>query len=248
MSDVGLDLGVMGDTRIIPGGELGSVGTVFVGRVANEATLRAARRHWLEASPDDFAVLADGGWVDKGSGQVYELLQSDPLFAPNPHELASLFTVVGERIIFLRKKEGVTLETLARDRAEQARDVEKAAEQERRFREKQPKAPVTMAQVYGDRFAISLRRAAELVLDAGGTIERDEWGGIRVSLPTLLVGEPLLEQDARKPLLEAAEVLSAGRRVVVAVLDDAEGARSRKKPRLDERLPDKPVTIGGGVA
>jgi hypothetical protein len=59
----------------------------------------------------------------------------------------------------------------------------------------------------------------------------------------------VLEQEARRDLSAAADVLAAGWRVVLSCLDevDAEPGRSRKPKDLLAVLPDKHVSLGGGV-
>jgi hypothetical protein len=243
-------IGTIGGRRVGEGGAPGSVGTLMSGRSANDHNLRQARKVWPEADARDFADLPDGsGWYDRATGQAYELLGSDPMFSEHGRELCDVFTVASGRILFLRKRDGVTLDTVERSLVEQARRAEQAADQGRRFRERQPKRPVLLSDAYpGDRYAITLRDAARLVLDAAGTIERGDHGELRVLVPALLAGEPMLEKDARQPLIAASEVLVTAYRVVLAEIDRADGDRGARKQRLDERLPDRQVTLGGGVA
>jgi hypothetical protein len=248
----GTEIGAVGTVyggRVGEGGELGSVGSLMSGRSASDANVRQAAKVWPQADVRGFSDLPDGsGWYDRATGQAYEVLGSDPMFSERPDELCDLFTVASGRMLFLRKREGVTLQTIERGLVAQAREAEQAAEQGRRFRERQPKLPVLLSDAYpGDRYSITLRDAARLVLDAGGAIERGDHGELRVLVPSLLTGDPMLERDARQPLIAAGEVLVTAHRVVLAEIDRADGDRSARKQRLDERLPDRQVSLGGGV-
>jgi hypothetical protein len=142
--------------------------------------------------------------------------------------------------VFLRKREGVTLDTIEREQVAQAREVDAVAERERKFRERQRKVPVMLSDVYGERFSMTLRDAARRVLDSGGAIESGDHDELRVMIPALLTGEPMLEADAKRPLVNAAELLIAARRVVLAEVERAESDRPARKQRLDERLPTNP--------
>jgi hypothetical protein len=58
------------------------------------------------------------------------------------------------------------------------------------------------SEVYGERFDLTLWEAARLVLEAAGETYRGEYGELRLALPELVQGEPMLERDARAPACE----------------------------------------------
>lgn len=243
------DVGTISGRRVGEGGAANSVGTLMHGRSASEANLRQCRKLWPEARAEDFGALPDRDSVfDRATGLVFEVMRADPMFAEDSREACDTFFVANGTIVFLRRVGDLTVDDLERAKVEQQRRAEQAAEQGRRFRERQPKQPIMLADAYpGDRYQVTLAEAARRILDAGGSIERGEHGELRVLVPALLAGEPMLEKDARQPLIAAAEVLVTAHRVVLAEIDKADSERAARKTRLDERLPDKPVTLGGGV-
>src|SRR5262245_44046349 len=93
-------LGTVRGGRVAIGGEPGAVGAMLFGRPTSEVNLRACRKFLMEARVEEFGTLEDGGWFDKGSGLVYDVLGSDPLFHDRPGELADLFVANGTVIAF----------------------------------------------------------------------------------------------------------------------------------------------------
>jgi hypothetical protein len=219
---------------------------MMVGRRATAGNIKAAARYWPQADVRDFSDLPDGGWADKGSGAIYDPLISDPLFAPNPTKLASAFCVHDGGLVFLRRRGDATVETLQADRQRADREREQAEAAHAKFIARQPQVPLLLADL-GERFDVTLREAARRILDSGGQIERGQFGELRVTVPAQLGTEPMLEQEQKRPLVNAAEVLIAAHAVVLAELDRADGDRSARRQRLDQRLPDARPTIGGGI-
>jgi hypothetical protein len=112
--------------QVIEGRPANEVGVVQFGHPDTEANRRSARKTLIEVDAADFDVLDSDSttWIDRATGNAFEKLGSDPLFAPNPSELADLFTSVGGSMVFLRRRPGVTLDTLAAERERQDRGVD----------------------------------------------------------------------------------------------------------------------------
>jgi hypothetical protein len=60
----------------------------------------------------------------------------------------------------------------------------------------------SVSEVYGERYDLTPWEAARLVLEAAGATSRGEYGELRLALPELVQGEPMLERDARAPACE----------------------------------------------
>jgi hypothetical protein len=60
----------------------------------------------------------------------------------------------------------------------------------------------SVSEVYGERYDLTPWEAARLVLEAAGETYRGEYGELRLALPELVQGEPMLERDARAPACE----------------------------------------------
>jgi hypothetical protein len=233
-----------------PDAPAGAVGVITEGRPSTEENLAGARRFLLEASREDFEWRGAREVVDRASGQVYEVLGSDPLADANPAAGCDLFFVDGALIRFLRRT-GVTVDELERARAEQERRAAEAEEAARKRRAREKQIPLALADLYpGDRYEVTVRAAAARLLELGGQLVVGPYGELQVTVPAKIVAGGLevaiLEQEARREAAHLAEVLATGWRVVLAGLAEVEAAGGKKS--LVDVLPDRRVSIGGGVA
>jgi hypothetical protein len=124
---------------------------------------------------------------------------------------------------------------------------EKAAEREQRkadeewqrqqetFATRQPKIPVTFAQISGMREGLSLRGALEVLERLGGAVHPGEHGTLRFLVPERFDASPLTDAKLRRQALDAVRTLDACRELVHHLLS----AR--------RALPDKLPAGGGGV-
>jgi hypothetical protein len=247
----GSELGLISGQRIeVPDAPKGFVGNVVSGRRATAEDVKACLRFWLEARSEDFEWRDRSSVVDRATGAIYEVLLSDPLLSPDPGEHADLFMQYEGQIVYLRAT-NVTVDELERARAEQEKRAVEAEEAARKRRSREKQVPVRLSDLYpGDRYEVTLRHAAARLLDVGAQITVGPYGEVAVTLPASIIGggvpNAILEQEARREAAHLAEVLVTGWRVVIAALaeHDADGG----KKSLPERLPDLPVSIGGGAA
>lgn len=238
--------GTIGGRQVGWGQPTDLVGSFTAGRPATAANVAACARFLPQAAAEDFDVLADGGRSDKASGLIYDRVAGDPLLAPDPAALASLFLIAGDAIVFLRPR-GVTLADLEREAEQAARERERVEAEHAKFLGRQKQTPFRVSEVAGERVAITVREAARRLLDAGGAISRGPVGELVLSAPGRLTGDMATEAMARQELAACAQVLDASRATVLAALEDAESDRSKVPRRLDERLPDREAAVGGGV-
>jgi hypothetical protein len=154
---------------------------------------------------------------------------------------AQAFVIDGAEVRFLLRAEPGTVAELEQRQAERERRVEEREQERREFVAAQPLEPLTAADVgLLPGKAPTLRRACETLEDAGCTISLGPHGEVVVAVPARLApaGMPGASRDK---IVAAARVLLAAEKVVVAEL----GRRSTKP--LSARLPDAPVSAGGGV-
>jgi hypothetical protein len=226
------------------GRERGEIGSFQMGRPAKPKEIALARRFYLEIDAGDLERHGDY-LVDRGNddGRLYSALTSDPLLAPDPTGQCDCFTVFDGAIVFLRQTE-VTLAELERTRLERERAVAKKADDVRRFRSKQKQHGLTLADLPGGEETLTLKRAAQTIEELGGRIGRDELGQLVCSIPQKLwpdsgVGHSgLLEREHRQLAARSAEILSRGRAVVFAALEQA----SKEQP-LSTLLPDETALV-----
>lgn len=237
--------GVIYEGRQI-GGPHEGLNEIVSGRRGSAANIKLCEKFWPRARIEDFGDLPDGGWYDRASGLVYDAVQSDPLLSPgDPRSLASAFTIGHNgMVVFLSARAGVTVGDLEREQEERAAELERTEAARAKRRNREPQVAFRLSEARGE--AITVREAARRLLDSGGRIARGELGELVLTAPGRLTGDPVTEAIARRELAAAAEVLAAARLVVLGALEqDANGG---SKLRLDERLPDREVAIGGGVA
>jgi hypothetical protein len=249
-------VGINGEPLLSIGDDPDVIGVSDNGNTATVRRVEAARGLWAEGRAADYERRGEH-WVDLASQQLYTQVPGAPLFAldRNEAEIAVFFVDdASDQIVFLQRT-AATVAELERGEAEQ---VERAAEAERKqdaFRAGRPQSQIAASEHFGAAYGLSLRDAAARILDVRGTISRDRFGGLAITIPSELVapGDDMLvrgmqEKNWRVDLVRAAAVLAHGERVVLAALaDEADDAR-KTRPRLDARLPDKPLTITGGVA
>ncbi len=220
------------------GSPAGGLGTFYDGRAATEANVRAARKHFLELRAKDVAPLPDGGLVDRGSGQVYDVIGHDPLLANAPSEEADVFALFGDGVVSFLRRRDTTIDEIERARTDAEQRASDEAERLRKHRAKQKQIPLRLDLVRGDNTP-TLRRAATRIHELGGEIKPDSYDGIVVTLPaTLTLGDgssPLLERELRIEGARCAQVLSYASSLVRAALES-------KQPLL-EALPDEVPTI-----
>ncbi len=215
------------------------LGTFYDGRPATEANVRAARKLFLELPAKDVEPLPGGGLVDKGSGQIYDRIEHDPLFSNSPTSDADVFALFGDGVISFLKLRGTTVDEIDRARADAEQRASDEAERLRKRRARAKQIPLTLDLVRGDQTP-TLRRAAQRILELGGEIKPDAFDGIIVTLPATLTlgdgfGSPLLERELRIEGARCAQVLSYASSLVRAALES-------KQPLVDA-LPDEVPTI-----
>src|SRR5262249_13697050 len=110
ISEVGT---ILSGRKLGEGRPANEIGSFQFGRPSTQPNVAAGRRWFLQASIDDFRVLDDGTWVDEATGQCFERLLSDPLFAEQPSELGGsiVFCVGPSSIVFLSSR-GITVADL----------------------------------------------------------------------------------------------------------------------------------------
>lgn len=190
MSD-GLTIFVGGEIvgrRVGEGQPSNRLGTFVDGRPSTNATIAAARRFFREVDPKRLRHLGDGALVEAGTGEVFDMLVgADPLFLPRPEEGADAFVVDGAAISFLRLR-GMTVEQVEQARAAQESEVQRTAEEERRFRSRQKQLPLTLDLLHGDGTP-TLAEAATTIEALGGEVRLDELGSFVVTLPERLTAD-----------------------------------------------------------
>jgi hypothetical protein len=245
---------VAGEMGVISGGQVGearpagSYGDIMLaGRPADAANLAAARKFFLEAKGSDFELRGEL-FLDRGSGVLYERVLFDPLSAAVPSETGiACFIEWGGRVAFLRRS--TTLAAVEQGEAQALARAERAAEAEAKFRSRQPQVAVSLADVFGEQFALTVRAAAGRVLELSGEIRLDERDQVVVTLPAVLdasdgVTHGLAEMELRRSVHTACEVLSRASVVVAAAIREQTGS----KKSLLELLPDVEVGVAGGLS
>jgi hypothetical protein len=180
---------------------------------------------------------------------VYEVLLSDPLVLADPASGCDLFYVDGPILRFLRST-GSTLREREEQELAAERAREKAEQDAERWRSRQKRVALTIADISGDFEYPSLAEAAREISAAGGRVERELEHGFRVEVPERLnpPGGPgdwtaaQLDRAGRRRLALAAETLAFATSTVVAAIAEAE----RSKRPLHQVLPDRLPLIGEG--
>ena len=55
------------------------------GLLATDERLALARRHWIEAKPEDFEQIGQRKWVDRATGHVFRRVSGSPLLNADEH-------------------------------------------------------------------------------------------------------------------------------------------------------------------
>jgi hypothetical protein len=84
--------------------------TLSVLAEATDDNVAAARRSLQQANPEDFET-SGRVWTDRGSGQRYRLVHSQPLASPKPDKIADIFLVRDGYLVFLVRENRDDAET-----------------------------------------------------------------------------------------------------------------------------------------
>lgn len=203
--------------------------------------VEAARRgDWMEIQPDELErhgpYLVD---VSTG-GTLYELVHAAVLHGdgnyPQASDAVAFFVDDAGEPVFLKRPSGDAPRTLAQLRErEQRRERERAdAERQRRDAlEARPKRQLLLGELEYRGALPTLSEAAAVLERNGCRIQLGEFGELDILVPD--------QFGDRDSVIRASRVLLAGHRVVLSEL------ASRSKKPLSQRLPDSPVSGGGGV-
>ena len=78
------------------------VGTIDLFPAATAENVEVARRHYLEARPEDFDRPTRRIWRDRASGREYRRLPGSPLTDAKHKDDGAVFYVDGDVLVFLR--------------------------------------------------------------------------------------------------------------------------------------------------
>jgi hypothetical protein len=76
--------------------------------LADEKSVELARRHLPEASADDFERDAAGRWVERATGEVYNIVGFNPLLAGDPADTGVTSFVISDGFIVFLAPRGAT--------------------------------------------------------------------------------------------------------------------------------------------